>query len=589
MSHVFISYARSTAKEAQAVARALRSLGHEVWLDDEIPAHRAYADVIEERLTAARAVIVIWSAEAVKSQWVQSEADRAREDSKLVQLNLDGAKLPMPFDRIQCADMTGWTGDLDAPGWCKVVESVAVLASGLAAAPAAPSATGGARNAPTPARGLSVCVLPFANMSGDPEQEYFSDGISEDIITDLSKVSALEVCARNTAFTFKGRSVRVPDVARELGVSHVLEGSVRRAGGRVRITAQLIDGATGNHVWAERYDRDLTDIFALQDEISEAIVSALSVKLLPAEKTAIERRGTSDPDAYEIYLMGRQQWLSGDGSVRGQEAILRLARRATEIDPDYAQAWALIAHAQTTLHVRHGRADQDGVVAVERALALDPNLADAHAVKARHLAEAGRAEEAEAEMQEGLRLDPGGFEVNQAAAYMRFRQGRIEDAIRHYEIAAGAPESPIGVEAMLMTCYQAIGDAAGQARAARATLERAKVRLAKDANNTDAIAFGAGAHAMLGDADSARAWVRRAMLVDPDNRVARYNLACALSMLGDRDTMIDLLRPYYASATPAELAHAKVDPDLDILREDLRFIAMLAEADARLVGGPGED
>ena len=143
-------------------------------------------------------------------------------------------------------------------------------------------------------------------MSDDPQQEYFSDGISEDIITDLAKVSALSVVARNTAFTFKGKSVDVPEVARQLGVSHVLEGSVRKAGGRVRITAQLIDGAAGDHVWAERYDRDLTDIFALQDEISQAIVEALKLKLLPEEKQAIERRGTDNVEAYNLYLMARQ-------------------------------------------------------------------------------------------------------------------------------------------------------------------------------------------------------------------------------------------------------------------------------------------
>src|SRR5690242_6251077 len=131
-------------------------------------------------------------------------------------------------------------------------------------------------------------------MSGDAEQEYFSDGISEDITTDLSKVSALAVTARNTAFQFKGQSVDVSEVAHRLGVSHVLEGSVRRAGGRVRITAQLIDGETGDHIWAERYDRDLTDIFAIQDELSKAIVEALKVKLLPEERKAIENRGTEN-------------------------------------------------------------------------------------------------------------------------------------------------------------------------------------------------------------------------------------------------------------------------------------------------------
>src|SRR5262249_13232184 len=145
-----------------------------------------------------------------------------------------------------------------------------------------------------------------SNMSGDSEQEYFSDGISEDIITDLSKVSALLVVARNTAFQFKGKNVDVGQVARQLKVSHVLEGSVRKSGGRVRITAQLIDVATGGHTWAERYDRDLNDIFALQDEISQSIVKALKLKLLPEEKRAIGQRGTNSVEAYQLYLMARQ-------------------------------------------------------------------------------------------------------------------------------------------------------------------------------------------------------------------------------------------------------------------------------------------
>src|SRR3984957_5525144 len=170
---------------------------------------------------------------------------------------------------------------------------------------------------------LSICVLPFANMSGDAEQEYFSDGISEDIITDLSKVSALDVSARNTSFQFKGKRVDIPQIARQLKVSHVLEGSVRKAGGKVRITAQLIDGISGNHVWAERYDRDLNDIFALQDEISEAIVKALKLKLLPEEKEAIEQRGTTNPDAYNLYLMARQNYSSGfENNLRTVEGIV---------------------------------------------------------------------------------------------------------------------------------------------------------------------------------------------------------------------------------------------------------------------------
>ena len=215
---------------------------------------------------------------------------------------------------------------------------------------------------PPAAPRVAICVLPFANMSGDPEQEYFSDGITEDIITDLSKVSALAVVSRNSAFMYKGKHVDVPKLARELKVGHVLEGSVRKAGGRVRITAQLVDGSSNDHVWAERYDRDLNDIFALQDEISEAIVKALKLKLLPEEKKAIEQRGTDNVEAYNLYLLARQTYVTGhEGDARRAEAIIRLCSRAIEIDPKYARAWALMAIGQMILRFVHGRRGDDGL------------------------------------------------------------------------------------------------------------------------------------------------------------------------------------------------------------------------------------
>jgi adenylate cyclase len=152
----------------------------------------------------------------------------------------------------------------------------------------------------------SVAVLPFTNMSGDPEQEYFSDGITEDIITDLSKISGLFVAARNTVFTYKGKPTTVEQIARELGVNYILEGSVRKAGSRVRVTGQLISANNGGHLWADRFDRDLTDIFAIQDQITHAIVEQLTVKLLPQEKKSIERPQTDNIEAYTYYLRGRE-------------------------------------------------------------------------------------------------------------------------------------------------------------------------------------------------------------------------------------------------------------------------------------------
>src|SRR5256714_9782703 len=288
---------------------------------------------------------------------------------------------------------------------------------------------------------FSICVLPFANMSGDPEQEYFSDGISEDIITDLSQVSALNVVSRNTAFTFKGKSIDVRQVAGQLNVSHVLEGSVRKAVGRVRITAQLIDGSNDSHVWAERYDRDLNDIFAIQDEISHAIVDALKVKLLPEEKKAIERHGTENVDAYNLFLMARQTYSTGyEGDNRRNEVIVRLCQRATEIDPNYADAWALRALAEMLLHSTIARDSDGGLAEAERALSLNPELAEAHAVRARILSEEQRHKEASKEIEAALRLDPESHEVNKCAAVLRFRQQRLEEAIHYFEKAVALEE-----------------------------------------------------------------------------------------------------------------------------------------------------
>jgi adenylate cyclase len=579
MSDVFISYARSTEAQARAIGESLRALGFGVWRDDEIPAHRAYADVIEERLTAAKAVVVLWSAEAVRSEWVQSEADRARADHKLVQAKVDGARLPMPFDRIQCADLAGWSGDLQAPAWRKVVDSIATLVSAAdGSGPPEPRAHAAAPR-------LSVCVLPFANMSGEAEQEYFSDGISEDIITDLSKVSALQVTARNTAFQFKSKAVDVAAIARQLNVGHVLEGSVRKAGNRVRVTAQLIDGTTGAHVWAERYDRDLTDIFALQDEISEAIVSALRLKLLPEEKKAIERRGTASVEAYDIYLMARQHSLSSsEGDPRRNETIVRLCRRAVEIDPDYAQAWALLALGQT-LHFFFADKQEgdDGLAAVERAMSLDASLAEPHAVKARHLANRGFHDQAATEIELALRLDPESFEVNSAAAALSFRQRRVEDATGYFEKAMSLMEADLGSPGMLLSCYTALGDETGLRRTAKIALARSERALAQEPTNGKAMGFGVNALAALGEGDRAREWIGRALLLDPDNRSMRFNFACALNArLGDAEGAISLLEPIFAQASAAFLAHIKADTDVDSLRDDPRFVAMMDAAEARL-------
>ena len=431
---------------------------------------------------------------------------------------------------------------------------------------------------------ISVCVLPFANMSGDPEQEYFSDGISEDIITDLSKVSALWVAARNTAFTFKGKHVDVPQVARQLKVSHVLEGSVRKAGGRVRITAQLVDGATGGHVWAERYDRDLNDIFALQDEISQAIVAALKLKLLPEEKKAIEQRGTTDPEAYKLYLMARQYYITGNfGNVRRSEAIIRLCRRAIEIDPNYARPWAMMAGAQINLRFFFGKEGDDGLAAAERAIELDPNLAEAHAAKSQVLRQNARLEGAIGEIEIALRLDPDSYDVNMAAGQLNYVLRRFDKAIFHYEKAATLVETDFRSAGMLVSSHSAIGDKEGARRAARRALERCEKIVAVEPDNGSAMGFAVGALAALGEAERAKEWAERALLLDPDNINLRYNFACSLiTDLHEFDAALDMLAPRFETMGIEVLNWVKTDPDLDPVRDHPRFKAMLAGAEARL-------
>lgn len=577
MSEVFVSYARSTEQQAHQIADALRARGYDVWRDDQLPAHRSYGEVIEERLKAAKAVVVVWSLEAIGSQWVRAEADRARESGTLVQLTVDGSLPPIPFNQIQCADLRDWHGETDTPGWQKVEASIASLTGGPAAAAAAVLTKESVQQK------VAICVLPFENMSGDPEQEYFSDGISEDIITDLSKISALSVVARNTAFRFKGKEIDVKTVATELGVTHVLEGSVRKAGTRVRITAQLIDGRAGDHVWAERYDRELTDIFDIQDEISKAIAAALKLRLLPKEKKAIEQRGTNSADAYNLYLMARQHWITGNiGDSRRDEVSVRICRQAIAIDPDYAKAWALMALAQAELRFRHGK-DVDPLPAAERALELDPNLAEAHCIKARYLQEEGRDEEASQLVDTALRLDPDSFEANKEAGRLRFRQGNIKEALAHFSKAASLMDDDYHDTGMLITCYQALGDPEGVRRAAEMTKERAEKAVAQDASNGAALGYGAVSLAVLGDPVRAREWIDRALMIDPENNTMRYNLACSLATyLKDTNAALELLGPYFERVSVSELKHCAADPDMDPLRGDPRFQQMAAAASARL-------
>jgi adenylate cyclase len=383
----------------------------------------------------------------------------------------------------------------------------------------------------------SIAVLPFQNMSGDPEQEYFSDGMTEDLITDLSKVSALFVIARNSSFSYKGRSVKVQEIGRDLGVRFVLEGSVRKAGDRVRITAQLIDAGSGGHLWAERFDRDLTDIFSTQDEVVQKIVGTLAVTLTRGEEQRLHRRSTGNVEAYECWLRAREAL--GRGTRESIAQARAMHRRAIEIDPnfaaphaglalatisDYASGWAPdpaqaldeaerwarraieLNDQEPVSHMALGavllwRRDHERALAESRRMmALDPNFAQGYAATGLALTYAGRAAEALEPIAMAMRLDP-----HYPAMLLHFL-AQANFSLGKYEIASQQLVERIarnpGTDAsrmLLASCYGHLGRAE-DARAAWSDLlkvnpdfslmQRARVLPYKDAGDFQRIADG---------------------------------------------------------------------------------------------------
>jgi adenylate cyclase len=440
-----------------------------------------------------------------------------------------------------------------------------------------PSRQGGTRLTmqPSSSNRPSIAVLPFVNISGDPEQEYFSDGITEDVITDLSKISGLFVVARNTMFTYKGRAVNVQQLCADLNVRFILEGSVRKAGPRVRVTAQLIAGNDGGHVWADRYDRDLNDIFQIQDEITHAIVEQLKVKLLPEEKKAIEGSSTDNVEAYAYYLRGRQ-FLH-----RRSKTFLELARRmfakAAEIDPLYAKAYAGIADCDSFLRLHFGaEVSIESILATSaKALELKSGLAEAHASRGLALSLLGRYSEAMAEFDEAIAVDANLFEAHYFCARACFSQGKLEDAAEHFQRAADINPDDCQALIVMTSVLRSLGRTHDMLAAAREGVARAERELALHPENPRPAYLGAVGLAALGEIDRARDWAARAIAIDPEDVLTQYNGACLYSIVGDDERAIDLLLAVLPRAGRQTREWVKYDSDLHPLRDNPRFAKVL--------------
>ncbi|HET7606606.1 MAG TPA: TIR domain-containing protein [Sphingomicrobium sp.] len=572
MARIFLSYAREDAAAAQMAAAALEQGGHEVWWDHQLRAGSRFSWDIDAALKRAEAVVVLWSKASVESAWVQDEAAEGLEGSRLVPVALDGTRPPLGFRQYHTVALTGRTAGAGA--FEPLLAAVEARLSGTPSSP--PRAPENAQAQP------AICVLPFANKSGDPDQDYFGEGITDDVITDLSRISALTVIGHRL-----GPGSARPELkqlAAELGASHVVEGTVRKAAARLRITAQLVETATGRSLWAERYDREFSDIFDIQDEISHAIVEALQLTLLPHEKTAIGEGRTSSADAYDLYLKARALWPAGAaGDYRKNEEVVRLCTEAAALDPEYANAWALAALAGAELRFWQGR-PVDALAAADRAAALDPKMPEPHCVRALHFEELGRAADAQGELDAALRLEPDSWEANRTAAALMFRTGDIAAAVPMLEKAVAVGANDHSSAAMLVACHAAMGDDAGLRRGGQKAVAYAEKYVICDPANGSAFASAARGFAALGEPDRARKWIRKALNVDPGNLAMRYSVAAtAAGFLDDEGQALDLLEPFAEAARfVSHLQLLKLDPGWAAIRDGPGFQAMLKRAGKRV-------
>jgi serine/threonine protein kinase/Tfp pilus assembly protein PilF len=425
--------------------------------------------------------------------------------------------------------------------------------------------------------GKSVAVLYFENLSGAKEDEYFRDGMTEDIITELSKIGQLHVFPRAEMFAYRDKPVTAPQVGQELNAAFVLGGSLRRAGNRLRITAQLVETRTRHSVWAERYDRQMEDVFAIQDEIAQSIAGALKVMLTESEKQAIAKAPTADVKAYDFYLRGRQFFYQF--RRRGYDFARQLFSRAIELDPGYARAFAGVADCYSYLYM-YWEANDENLKAADdasqKALLLDPDLAEAHISRGLAISLSKRYDEAEQEFEMAIRLDPKLYEAYYFYARACFQQGKLERAGALFESAAKVNPDDYQAPSMMAMVLEGQGRMAEANAAHRRALRAAEKHLELHPDDARALYLGATDLCQLGERARSLDWARRALAIDPEDCGILYNVACVYSLQGLAEEAIDCLEK--------ALQHgfwykrwAQHDSDLDSVRKHPRFQSLMGQ------------
>ena len=488
---------------------------------------------------------------------------------------------------VACA--LAWVYDLTAQG---VVRTPAQApeqdaAPAVAPAPAPAAAAAGGRPSASP-HVASVAILPFVDLSQAKDQDWFCDGLAEEIIDALCCVRGLRVASRTASFRYRDGSVDPREIGRELGVEAILEGSVRKAGEQVRVTAQLINARDGYHLWSESFDRKLEDIFAIQSEIARNVAQALRLSLTSAAAGRIERYAPRNLEAYEFYLRGRQ--LAGQFIVVSWRQAAQMFRRAMQLDPDYAQAHAGLADALAQLvlwrHVEAAAVVPEASAAARRAIELAPDLAEAHVALGHILSLSGEPEAATLEFERAIELNP---ELHEAYNYFGrhcFAHGDYARAANLLEAAFRARPDEYSVLVLAAAAMDASGDRARAAETGRIALAGLTRQTELEPDNARAHYMAALAHARLGDAAAGLPLVETALRVRPDDFATMYNSACYFSLAGDRERALALLDQAMRTGA-GNPDWIEFDTDLAPLRPDPRFRAIVARTQPSPPAAPG--
>jgi len=421
----------------------------------------------------------------------------------------------------------------------------------------------------------SLAVLYFENLGGSKEDEYFRDGITEDIIIELSKIKDLQVFPRSAMLAYRDKPMTAPEIGEQLGAGYVLGGSLRRAGNRLRITAQLVEARTGHSVWAERYDRQLEDVFAIQDEIAQSIAKALQVMLTEQEKRGIVKAPTVDVQAYDYYLRGRQFF--HQFRRKGLEFARQMFARAIVIDPGYARAYAGVADCCSFLYVYWEGSEanlKEADAASRKAVELDPDLAEAHASRGLAISMRKQYDDAVKEFETAIRLNPKLFEAYYFYGRARLAQGKLAEAAQLFEQASQVNPEDYQSISLLAMVYKGLNRLADAQASYRRSLQIIDKHLELHPDDARALYLGAGALCQLGERAKSEEWLARARRMEPDDPGVLYNVACGYSILGNVEPAIECLEQAVTLgfAFKEWIQH---DSDLDALRSHPRFQALL--------------